>query len=68
MASMSDKRNRNSNWIQETGISKHKGALHRELHVPAGKKIPIGKLEGAAKQPGKMGRRARLAMTLRKMD
>jgi len=68
MSSLADKRNKNSNWIADTGISKHKGALHRELHVPAGKRIPFGKLEGAAKQSGKMGRRARLAMTLRKMD
>ena len=31
-------------WIQTTGIKKHKGALHRELGIPAGKKIPAGLL------------------------
>lgn len=40
-----------------------KGALHRELGVPAGKKIPAKKLAKAAKSKGVMGRRARLAKT-----
>ena len=52
-------------WIQNA--IKHKGALHKELGVPAGKKIPQKKLEAAAKKPGKEGQRARLAKTLRKM-
>lgn len=52
-------------WIQ--GAIKHPGALHEELHVPAGKKIPKSKLAKAAKAKGKEGKRARLAMTLSKL-
>lgn len=50
-------------WIQEA--IKHPGALHRELGVPAGEKIPAKKLAKAAKAPGVEGKRARLAETLR---
>jgi len=46
---------------------KHPGALHRELGVPMGKKIPAAKLRAAAKKPGKLGQRARFAETLGKM-
>lgn len=46
---------------------KHPGALHRQLGVPQGQKIPAGKLEAAAKQGGKLGQRARFAQTLSKM-
>lgn len=52
-------------WI--AGAIKHPGALHRAMHVPAGKKIPKWRLAMAAKKGGMMGRRARLAMTLSKM-
>lgn len=52
-------------WIK--GAIKHPGALHKELHVPEGKKIPEKKLEKAEKAGGKEGRRARLAETLKKM-
>ena len=41
-----------------------KGALHKELHVPMGKKIPKEKLEEAAHHKGIEGKRARLAETL----
>lgn len=44
---------------------KHKGALHKELGVPKGKKIPAKKLAKAAKAKGKLGQRARLAETLK---
>ncbi|MGH8369399.1 MAG: hypothetical protein ACRESC_00325 [Gammaproteobacteria bacterium] len=44
---------------------KHPGALHAELGVPQGKKIPASKLAAAAHAPGKMGQRARFAQTLR---
>lgn len=54
-----------SNWIQ--GAIKHPGALHRELGVPEGKKIPASKLNAAAKKGGKVGQRARLAKTLKGM-
>lgn len=53
------------NWIDEA--IKKKGALHEQMGVPKGKKIPEGKLRTAAKKSGKLGRRARLAMTLKKM-
>jgi hypothetical protein len=53
------------NWIK--GAIKHPGALHADLGVPQGQKIPAGKLAAAAKRPGKVGQRARLAKTLKKM-
>lgn len=52
-------------WIQKA--IKHPGALHKQLHVAKGKKIPLDKLKTAANKSGKIGQRARLAMTLRKM-
>lgn len=55
-----------ANWIK--GAIKHPGALHRELGVKQGKKIPAKKLAAAAKKKGKLGRRARLAETLRSLN
>ena len=52
-------------WIQAMDMKK--GALHREMGVPMGKPIPPAKLAAAAKKPGVMGKRARLAQTLKKM-
>jgi hypothetical protein len=52
-------------WIQKA--IKKPGALKKELGVPAGKTIPAKKLAAAAKKPGKLGQRARLAETLGKM-
>ena len=52
-------------WIQKA-ISKP-GALKKQLGVSADKKIPTGKLAAAAKKGGKVGQRARLAMTLSKL-
>lgn len=43
---------------------KHPGALHKELHVPEGKKIPQKKLNKAAHASGKLGQRARFAKIL----
>lgn len=54
-----------SKWIK--GAIKHPGALHKELGVPEGKKIPAKKLAKAAKSGGKLGKRARLAKTLKKL-
>jgi hypothetical protein len=54
-------------WIQKAIHPGKKGALKKALNVPAGEKIPAGKLASAAKKGGKMGQRARLAMTLRKL-
>ena len=53
------------NWIK--GAIKKPGALHRDLDVPQGEKIPASKLAAAAKKDGKVGQRARLAQTLKKM-
>lgn len=53
-------------WIQKA--IKHPGALHEELHVPEGKKIPAKKLNAAAKKKGVEGKRARLAKTLKGMN
>lgn len=52
-------------WI--AGAIKKPGALHKQLGVPEGQKIPSGKLAKAASAPGKLGQRARLAQTLKKM-
>ena len=52
-------------WIQKA--IKKPGALKKSLGVKAGEKIPAKKLEAAAKKPGKMGQRARLAKTLSKL-
>ena len=52
-------------WIQKA--VKKPGALHTQLGIPAGEKIPAEKLAAAAEQGGKLGKRARLAMTLRKL-
>jgi hypothetical protein len=52
-------------WIQKA--IKKPGALRSALGVKAGKTIPAKKLAKAAKAPGKMGQRARLAQTLKKM-
>ncbi len=51
------------NWI--AGAIKHPGALHRELGVKQGAKIPAKRLAAAAKKGGKVGARARLAETLK---
>jgi hypothetical protein len=52
-------------WIQ--GAIKKPGALRASLGVKKGEKIPKAKLEAAAKKGGKLGQRARLAITLSKM-
>jgi hypothetical protein len=52
-------------WIQKA--IKKPGALREELGVKEGKKIPEKKLAAAAKKPGKLGQRARLAETLKGM-
>ena len=53
------------NFIQKA--IKKPGALHKELGVSKGKKIPAKKLAKAAKAGGKLGQRARLAETLKKL-
>ena len=46
---------------------KKPGALRKSLGVKKGEKIPAEKLAKAAKAPGKIGQRARLAQLLKKM-
>lgn len=52
-------------WIQKA--IKNPGALRKQLGIKKGEKIPAKVLEKASKKPGKLGQRARLAQTLRKM-
>ena len=53
-------------WIQ--GAIKRPGALHRDLGVPQGQKIPAAKVETATKSSNPtLRRRAILAQTLKKM-
>ena len=58
-------RRKRPNFIQKA--IKHPGALHRDLGVPQGQKIPVSKIRAAAKRPGVVGRRARFALTLMKL-
>ena len=50
-------------WI--AGAIGKPGALHKELGVKIGKKIPAATLAAAAEKGGVEGKRARLAETLR---
>ena len=50
-------------WIK--GAIGKPGALHKEMGVPQGEKIPAKKLAKAAKSSGTLGKRARLAETLK---
>ena len=52
-------------WIQKA--IKKPGALRSSLGVKEGKTIPAKKLAAAARKPGKLGQRARLAQTLKKL-
>ena len=54
---------KSKNWIADA--IKKPGALKKSLGVKKGEKSPAGKLAAAAKKPGKMGQRARLAQTLK---
>lgn len=43
-----------------------KGALHKQLGIAADKTIPLGTLKAAAEEGGTKGKRARLALVLRR--
>jgi hypothetical protein len=59
---------RMSLWIQAAlQKGKHKGALHKALHVPAGERIPKELLDKTALRKDHVGRMARMAQNLRKM-
>lgn len=51
------------NWIADA--IKKPGALRKELGVKKGKNIPEAKLKKAEHAKGKLGKRARLAETLK---
>jgi hypothetical protein len=53
-------------WIQEA--IKSPGSLRKQLGIKGDKKIPAKMLDRATKAPGKLGKRARLAKTLRGMQ
>jgi hypothetical protein len=52
-----------ANFIQKA--IKKPGALHEQMGIPKGKKIPAKALAKAAKAPGKLGQRARFAQVLK---
>ena len=52
-------------WIQKA--IKKPGALRKSLGIAEGKTIPAAKLKAAAKKGGKLGQRARLAITLKRL-
>lgn len=64
-SSRSKKRSGGKNFIQ--GAIKNKGALRRTLGTGKSGKIPVKKIQKAAKGSGKTAQRARLALTLRKL-
>lgn len=47
-------------------IAPKKGALRAQLHIKKNKTIPLDTLKAAARKPGKLGERARLALIYRK--
>ena len=53
-------------WIQKA--IKKPGALKKQLGVPEDEEIPAGELKAAAKKGGKLGQRARLAVTLKGLN
>ena len=53
-------------WIQKA--IKKEGSLRKSMKTKEGKTIPVSKLKKAAKEGGKTGKRARLALTLRKIN
>ena len=59
------KKGGSAKWIQSA--IKKPGALRSALGAKEGKPIPAKKLAAAAKKPGKLGQRARLAQTLKKL-
>ena len=46
---------------------KKPGSLRKSLGIKKGKTIPASKLKAAAKKSGKLGQRARFAITLKKL-
>ena len=63
---LAEGKKKKSKWIQKMHMKK--GALHSKLGVPEGEKIPKGKIAKAAKAGGKLGKEAKLAQTLAKLN
>lgn len=59
------KQSKNRKWIQQA--IGQPGALHQQMGVPQGQKIPPAKVAAAASSGGVLGQRARLAQTLAKL-
>ena len=55
-------------WIQKAIHPSKEGSLKKSLGVKKDEKIPVSKLKSATKKSGKIGQRARLALTLRKLN
>jgi len=53
-------------WIQKA--IKKEGALRKTMKTKKGETIPVSELKKAAQKGGKTGKRARLALTLRKLN
>jgi predicted glycosyltransferase involved in capsule biosynthesis len=53
----------NNDWIQNA--IQNKGSLRKSLKVKKGQTIPVATLQKASKQSGTLGKRAKLALTLR---
>ena len=54
-----------SQWIQRA--IRNPGSLHKQLGIPKSQKIPLTVLRRAASSGVRTSRRARLALTLRKL-
>lgn len=63
---LSEEKEKKKKWIQDA--IKKPGALHKALKIKSDKNIPVSKLEKSSKKGGKIGKRARLALTLRKLN
>jgi len=53
-------------WVAKA--TKNKGGLHRSLGIAIGKRIPKARIRAAAKRKGRVGKQARLALTLGKLN
>lgn len=62
---MAKKRKKKKKWIKKA-ISRP-GALRKKLGAKKGKPIPASKVRAAAKKKGRIGKQARLALTLKKL-
>jgi hypothetical protein len=58
---------KDGHWM-EKAFAKNKGSLRRILGAKKGEKIPAKKLAKAAKKGGKVGKKAVLAETARKIN